>query len=200
MSRREIMAYHFFAYMNRMKYIRRWGLMRNTKIENDMEHVFQTAMIAHAIALLGNNRYERHYDAEHIAVLGMYHDASEVITGDLPTPIKHNNPAIKKEYHKLESIAQKRLLTMLPADIMPDYEPLIEPDESTEEWRIVKAADKISAYIKCTEERSAGNREFLQAEETTLASIRKIDLPEVQDFMDEFVPGFSMSLDEISKG
>ena len=106
------MPHHFFAYMNRMKYIRRWGLMRNTKIENDMEHAFQTAMIAHAIALLGNERYERDYDAEHIAVLGMYHDASEVITGDLPTPIKHNNPAIKKEYHKLESIAQKRLLTM----------------------------------------------------------------------------------------
>ena len=171
------MPHHFFAYMNRMKYIRRWGLMRNTKIENDMEHAFQTAMIAHAIALLGNERYERSYNAEHIAVLGMYHDASEVITGDLPTPIKHNNPAIKKEYHKLEAIAQKRLLTMLPADIMPDYEPLIEPDETTAEWRIVKAADKISAYLKCAEERSAGNREFLQAEETTLASIRKIDLP-----------------------
>lgn len=194
------MPYHFFAYMNRMKYIRRWGLMRNTKIENDMEHVFQTAMIAHAIALLGNARYERAYNAEHIAVLGMYHDASEVITGDLPTPIKHNNPAIKKEYHKLESIAQKRLLTMLSADIMPDYEPLIEPDETSEEWRVVKAADKISAYIKCVEERSAGNREFEQAEATTLAAIRKIDLPEVQDFMDEFVPGFGMSLDEISKG
>ena len=194
------MPHHFFAYMNRMKYIRRCGLMRNTKIENDMEHVFQTAMIAHAIALLGNARYERDYDAEHIAVLGMYHDASEVITGDLPTPIKHNNPAIIKEYHKLEAIAQKRLLTMLSADIMPDYEPLIEPDETTEDWRIVKAADKISAYIKCVEERSAGNREFLQAEETTLAAIRKIDLPEVQDFMDEFIPGFSMSLDEISRG
>ena len=194
------MEHHFFAYINRMKLIQRWGLMRNTKIENDMEHVFQTAMIAHAIALLGNSRYERAYDAEHIAVLGMYHDASEVITGDLPTPIKHNNPAIIKEYHKLESIAQKRLLTMLPADIMPDYEPLIEPDETTAEWRIVKAADKISAYIKCVEERSAGNREFLQAEETTLAAIRKIDLPEVQDFMDEFIPGFSMSLDEISRG
>ena len=194
------MPYHFFAYMNRMKYIRRWGLMRNTKIENDMEHVFQTAMIAHAIALLGNARYERAYNAEHIAVLGMYHDASEVITGDLPTPIKHNNPAIKKEYHKLESIAQKRLLTMLSADIMPDYEPLIEPDETSEEWRVVKAADKISAYIKCVEERSAGNREFEQAEATTLAAIRKIDLPEVQDFMDECVPGFGMSLDEISKG
>ena len=194
------MPHHFFAYMNRMKYIRRWGLMRNTKIENDMEHAFQTAMIAHAIALLGNARYERGYDAAHIAVLAMYHDASEVITGDLPTPIKHNNPAIKKEYHKLESIAQKRLLTMLPADVMPDYEPLIEPDESTPEWRVVKAADKISAYIKCMEERSAGNREFYQAEETVLASIRKIDLPEVQDFMDEFVPGFGMSLDEISRG
>ena len=194
------MAYHFFAYMNRMKYIRRWGLMRNTKIENDMEHAFQTAMIAHCIALLGNARYEPAYDAEHIAVLGMYHDASEVITGDLPTPIKHNNPAIKKEYHKLESIAQKRLLTMLPADIMLEYEPLIEPDESSADWAVVKAADKISAYIKCMEERSAGNREFIQAEETTLASIRAIPLPEVQDFMDEFVPGFGMSLDEISRG
>jgi len=194
------MLHHFFAYMNRMKYIRRWGLMRNTKIENDMEHCFETAMIAHAIALMGNARYEKQYDAEHIAVLAMYHDASEVITGDLPTPIKHNNPAIKKEYHKLESIAQKRLLTMLPADVMLDYEPLLEPDETTEEWKIVKAADKISAYIKCMEERSAGNREFYQAEETTLASIRKIDLPEVQDFMDECVPGFGMSLDEISKG
>ena len=194
------MPHHFFAYMNRMKYIRRWGLMRNTKIENDMEHVFQTAMIAHAIALLGNARYERDYDAEHIAVLGMYHDASEVITGDLPTPIKHNNPAIIKEYHKLEAIAQKRLLTMLSADIMPDYEPLIEPDETSEEWRVVKAADKISAYIKCLEERSAGNREFEQAEASTLAAIRAIDLPEVQDFMEEYVPGFSMSLYEISRG
>ena len=130
----------------------------------------------------------------------MYHDASEVITGDLPTPIKHNNPAIKKEYHKLESLAEKRLLTMLPADIMSEYEPLIEPDEKCEAWRIVKAADKISAYIKCVEERKAGNLEFAQAEESTLASIRKIDLPEVQDFMDEFVPGFGMSLDEISRG
>ena len=193
------MEHHFFAYINRMKFIQRWGLMRNTMPENDMEHALQTAMIAHAIAVMGNVRYNRGYHPEYIMALAMYHDASEVITGDLPTPIKHNNPAIKKEYHKLEAIAQKRLLTMLPADIMPDYEPLIEPDESTEEWRIVKAADKISAYLKCAEERSAGNREFLQAEETTLASIRRIDLPEVQDFMDEFVPGFSMSLDEISR-
>ena len=194
------MPHHFFAYMNRMKLIRRWSLMRNTQTENDMEHSFQTAMIAHAIALLGNARYRRNYDAEHIALLGMYHDASEVITGDLPTPVKHNNPAIKNEYHKLEAIAQKRLLTMLPADIMPDYEPLIEPDEASDAWRIVKAADKISAYIKCVEERKAGNREFINAETATLTSIRAITLPEVQDFMEEFVPGFAMSLDEISRG
>lgn len=194
------MAHHFFAYMNRMKYIRRWGLMRNTQVENDMEHAFQTAMIAHAIALLGNARYRREYDAEHIMALAIYHDASEVITGDLPTPIKHNNPVIKSEYNKLEAVAKKRLLTMLPSDVQPDYQPLIEADENTEEWRIVKAADKISAYLHCIEERKAGNREFVEAERSTLVSIRAIALPEVQDFMEEFVPGFSMSLDEISKG
>lgn len=194
------MAHHFFAYMNRMKYIRRWGLMRNTQVENDMEHAFQTAMIAHAIALLGNARYRREYDAEHIMALAMYHDASEVITGDLPTPIKHNNPVIKGEYNKLEAVAKKRLLTMLPSDVQPDYQPLIEADEETEEWRIVKSADKISAYLHCIEERKAGNREFVEAERSTLVSIRAIALPEVQDFMEEFVPGFSMSLDEISKG
>lgn len=193
------MPHHFFAYMNRMKYIRRWGLMRNTQMENDMEHAFQTAMIAHAIALLGNARYRREYDAEHIMALAMYHDASEVITGDLPTPIKHNNPTIKNEYHKLEDAAAKRLVSMLPADIQPDFAKLIMADETSADWRVVKAADKISAYIKCVEERKGGNREFIQAESTTLASIRSINLPEVQDFMDDFVPGFGMSLDEISR-
>ena len=107
------MEHHFFAYINRMKFIQRWGLMRNTMPENDMEHALQTAMIAHAIALMGNARYERTYDAEHIAVLGMYHDASEVITGDLPTPIKHHNPAIKQEYNKLEDIAANKLIGMI---------------------------------------------------------------------------------------
>ena len=192
------MPHHFFAYMNRMKYIRRWGLMRNTQAENDMEHAFQTAMIAHAIALLGNARYRRDYDAEHIMALAMYHDASEVITGDLPTPVKHNNPVIR-EYHRLEAIADQRLLRMLPEDIRPTYEALIGTEEKGVEWRIVKAADKISAYIKCMEERKMGNREFAEAETSTLSAIRRIDLPEVQDFMDDFVPGFGMSLDEISR-
>ena len=193
------MPHHFFAYMNRMKYIRRWGLMRNTQAENDMEHAFQTAMIAHAIALLGNARYRRDYDAEHIMALAMYHDASEVITGDLPTPVKHNNPVIQDEYHRLEAIADQRLLRMLPEDIRPTYEALIGTEEKGVEWRIVKAADKISAYIKCMEERKMGNREFAEAETSTLSAIRRIDLPEVQDFMDDFVPGFGMSLDEISR-
>lgn len=193
------MPHHFFAYMNRMKYIRRWGLMRNTQAENDMEHAFQTAMIAHAIALLGNARYRRDYDAEHIMALAMYHDASEVITGDLPTPVKHSNPVIRDEYHRLEAIADQRLLRMLPEDIRPTYEALIGTEEKGAEWRIVKAADKISAYIKCMEERKMGNREFAEAETSTLSAIRRIDLPEVQDFMDDFVPGFGMSLDEISR-
>jgi len=194
------MAYHFFAYMNRMKYIRRWGLMRNTQVENDMEHSLQTAMIAHAIALIGNKRFGRSYDAEHIMALAVYHDASEVITGDLPTPIKHNNPVIKDEYHRLESIANQRLLAMLPDDLREEYTPLIDADENTPEWKIIKAADRISAYIKCVEERKAGNREFIEAEMSTLAAIRATDLPEVQTFMEQFAPGFALSLDEISRG
>lgn len=194
------MAYHFFAYMNRMKYIRRWGLMRNTQVENDMEHSLQTAMIAHGIALIGIKRFDREYDAEHIMALAVYHDASEVITGDLPTPIKHNNPVIKDEYHRLESIANQRLLATLPEDLREEYIPLIDADENTPEWKIVKAADRISAYIKCVEERKAGNREFIEAEMSTLAAIRADALPEVQVFMEQFAPGFALSLDEISRG
>lgn len=193
------MAFHFFAYMNRMRYIRRWGLMRNTKGENDMEHAFQTAMLAHGIAILGNLRYGRNYNAEHIMAMAMYHDASEVITGDLPTPIKHNNPLIKTEFHRLENMARERLLTMLPEDMRGSYQDLINADETTAEWRIVKAADKMSAYIKCLEEKKAGNSEFEDAGDSTYESIRRIDLPEVQDFVDEFIPGFGMSLDEISR-
>ena len=194
------MAHHFFAYMNRMKYIRRWGLMRNTQVENDMEHSLQTAMIAHGIALIGIKRFDREYDAEHIMALAVYHDASEVITGDLPTPIKHNNPVIKDEYHRLESIANQRLLATLPEDLREEYIPLIDADENTPEWKIVKAADRISAYIKCVEERKAGNREFIEAEMSTLAAIRADALPEVQVFMEQFAPGFALSLDEISRG
>ncbi len=193
------MEHHFFAYINRMKFIQRWGLMRNTLPENDMEHALQTAMIAHAMAVMGNVRYGRTYNAEYIMALAMYHDASEVITGDLPTPIKHHNPAIKTEYNKLEDIAAQKLISMLPPDLRDYYTPLIAHDEETEEWKIVKAADRICAYIKCLEERKGGNLEFESARKSVKKTLDQIELPEVQDFISQCVPGFAMTLDEISE-
>ena len=193
------MEHHFFAYINRMKYIQRWGLMRNTMPENDMEHALQAAMIAHAIAVIGNVRYSRSYNAEYIMALAMYHDAAEVITGDLPPPIKHHTPAIKTEYSKLEDIAAQKLISMLPPDLREYYTPLIAHDESTEAWKIVKAADRICAYIKCLEERKGGNQEFESARKSVKKTLDQIDLDEVQDFMMECVPGFAMTLDEISE-
>ncbi len=193
------MAFHFFAYLSRMKFIRRWGLMRNLLPENDMEHAMQAAMIAHALAALGNARYQRDYKPERAMALALYHDASEVITGDLPTPVKHNNPQIKAEYHKIERIAVRRLLGMLPPDLQPAYQPLLEPDSASPEWPLVRAADKLCAYIKCLEETKAGNPEFLEARTAILAALHANPLPEVQDFLAEFIPGFGMSLDQISK-
>lgn len=182
-----------------MKLIRRWGLMRNTMPENDMEHAMQAAMIAHGLAVLGNARYQRAYDPEHAMALAIYHDASEVITGDLPTPIKHNNPQIKAEYNKIERIALRRLLGMLPPDLQPAYQPLLEADPACPEWPLVRAADKLCAYIKCLEETKAGNNEFLEARESLFATLHANPLPEVQDFIREFLPGFGMSLDQISR-
>ena len=193
------MEHHFFAYINRMRFIQRWGLMRNTLPENDMEHALQTAMIAHAIAVMGNVRYHRNYNAEYIMALALYHDASEVITGDLPTPIKHHNPAIKTEYNKLEVIAAQKLISMLPPDLREYYTPLIAHDESTDDWKLIKAADRICAYIKCLEERKSGNLEFESARKSVKKFLDQVDLPEVQDFMSQCVPGFAMTLDEISE-
>ena len=190
--------HHFFAYLSRMRFIQRWGLMRNTLPENDMEHACQTAMIAHALALTGNVRYGRAYDENRVMALALYHDAPEVLTGDLPTPVKHGNPAMRAEYGKIEAMAARQLLSMLPEDLRKSYAPLIEHDESTAEWRLVKAADRICAYLKCVEERKAGNSEFTQAQESVARSIAAIDLPEVCDFMRDMAPGFGMSLDEIA--
>ncbi len=193
------MPFHFFAYMSRMRFINRWGLMRNTMPENDMEHAMQCAMIAHALALIGNKRYGRAYRPEHVMALALYHDATEVITGDLPTPIKHNNPAIKGEYRKIEALASDRLLSMLPKDMAREYEGLLRPDTAHEEWRLVKAADRLCAYIKCLEEAKAGNAEFREAQAGIESSIYAIELEEVQDFIREFIPGFGMTLDQISR-
>ncbi len=187
----------FFAYMARLKLIRRWSLMRNTQPENDAEHSLQVAMIAHAIALTARDRYHRDIDPEHVVTLAVYHDATEVLTGDLPTPVKYHSEALRGAYRTLEDQAAERLVAMLPEELRPSFAPLFT-EQDTLARRIVKAADRISAYVKCLEEERAGNREFDAAAETVLASIRAIDLPEVQDFMDTCVPAFTLTLDELN--
>lgn len=193
------MGFHFFAYVARMKFIKRWGLMRNTIRENDMEHSFQVAMIAHAIALIGVTRYGKTYSPEHIMALGMYHDASEVITGDLPTPIKHNYKQLNIEYKKIEESACLRLLSMLPDDLLNKYTPLIMQEANTEEHKIVKAADKICAYIKCIEEDKMGNFDFSDAKKEIENFLSNVTDREILDFIDDFLPSFSLTLDKISK-
>ncbi len=191
---------HFFAYLSRMKLIQRWGLMRNTRPENDMEHALQAAIIAHGLAAIAVARFSKKVDPDHVMALAIYHDAGEVITGDLPTPVKYHNPFMRTEYKKLEEMANQKLLSMLPPDLQPGYEPyLIHRDDSCE-WRLVKAADRICAYIKCVEEEKAGNSEFLQAKASILKSIQENELPEVHTFMAEFVLSFGLSLDELSGG
>lgn len=190
---------HFFAYLDRLKLIRRWGLMRNTVPENDMEHSMQTALIAHGLAVLGKTRHQRDIDPEHVVMLALYHDVSEVITGDLPTPVKYKSPEIQGAYRDLEEHAREKLLGMLPEDMQPAFRTYITPDETTYEWRLVKAADRISAYLKCVEEEKMGNRDFAHAKLTIQDSINQNTLPEVHEFMREFVPSFSLSPDELSR-
>lgn len=189
---------HFFAYMARMKYIRRWGLMRNTNNENIQEHSLQLSMIAHALGIIRNEMFGGYIDAERAAVLGMYHEASEVITGDLATPIKYFNPEIKTAYKQIEGIANNKLLSMLPEAVQSYYKPLLEPQpEDYELWQLVKAADRICAYLKCIEELTAGNGEFKKAAQSIKKDIEAMSLPEVTYFMDTFVPSFKLTLDEM---
>ena len=191
------MEHHFFAYINRMKFIQRWGLMRNTMPENDMEHALQTAMIAHAIAVMGNVRHHKSYNAEYIMALAMYHDASEVITGDLPTPIKYHSEDIRDAYKQVESLACRKLLDTLPEALRPAYEELLTGQTQERLYDLVKAADKLSAYVKCIEERKAGNREFLSAEAQTRRILEESPLPEVAYFLEHFIPAFEKNLDEL---
>ena len=191
---------HFFAYLDRLKLIRRWGLMRNIEQENDMEHSMQTAMIAHGLAVLGNRRYNRHVNPETVVTLALYHDASEALTGDLPTPVKYRNPEMQTAYHDIENRARQRLLGMLPDDLQADFAPYIQPDEASERWQLVKAADRISAYLKCLTEEKLGNGEFAKAKETILESPTSSSLPEVKDFLESFVPSYTLTPDELSRG
>ncbi len=193
------MRSHFYAYLNRMKYIRRWGLMHSTSPENDMEHAAQTALLAHGIALIARERYHRDIDPEHVLALALYHDAQEVVTGDLPTPVKYHSPELQRAYHRMEKEAAERIVALAPEELREAYRPYFIPSQNAAH-RLVKAADRIAAYIKCVEERQAGNREFLSAEASILKSIQAIDLPEVPGFFRECVPSFGMNLDEISGG
>ena len=192
------MNHHFFAYVSRLRYIRRWGLMRSVMPENDAEHSLQVAMIAHAIAIIGRDNYGRQVNPEHILALGVYHDVSEVITGDMPTPVKYQTDELRKSYKDVERMANERLLTMLPEGMRPAYAPYLSTPQDYDR-QILKAADSISAYLKCLEEKRAGNREFDAAGESIKAGLDQIDLPEVQDFIRNFIPSFELSLDELNQ-
>lgn len=187
----------FFAVISRMKYINRWSLMRNTITENISEHSLETAFIAHALAVLRNKRFGGNVNAERCALLAIYHDTTEIITGDLPTPVKYYNKNIKTAYDEIEENAKNQLLSYLPEDFRDEYEPLFSrTEEEAELWKLVKAADKISALIKCVEERQMGNTDFASAEKSTYNAIKKLNVPEAEVFLEEFMPSYLLTLDE----
>lgn len=195
------MEYNFYATVARMKYIERWALMRNTITENLSEHSLEVSMIAHALCVIGNKRYGKSLNAEKAAMIGIYHDTSEIITGDMPTPVKYYNKLIKDAYKSLEDEANRSLLNQLPEDIREAYEDIFfKTEDYAYEWKLVKAADKLSAMIKCMEEEKTGNKEFVKAKEATEKAILTLsnDLPEVKDFMEEFLPAFAKTLDELN--
>ena len=193
-----VLQSHFYAYMARMKLIKRWGLRRNTIEENDQEHSLLVSMIAHALTVIHNTRYGGNVDPGMVTLLAVYHEAPEVITGDLATPIKYFNPEIKNAYKELERLAAEKLFSYLPEDIREEYRPLLFPDQDSYEWKLVKAADRISAYLKCIEELSFGNDEFTNAQENIRINIREMNMPEAEDFMREFAPSFKLALDALN--
>ena len=192
------MAIHFYALLSRMKYILRWGLMRQSRPENLSEHTAETAVLAHALAVIGNRRLGRRYDEGQAVLYALYHDCSEIITGDLPTPIKYENDSIRTAYKAVEQKAARRLGRLLPPDLREAYQPYLEGPQG-ELARLVKAADKLSALIKCMEEEAAGNREFLRAKEASLASLAALGLPEAEIFLQECLPSYGLSLDELKE-
>ena len=187
----------FFAYLNRMKYIKRWSLMRYIREENIMEHTQQVAVIAHALALISNKMFGGSVDEKKVVLLAQYHEVGEVITGDLPTPIKYFNPEIKTAYKDLEKGACMRILSMLPDDIKGEYEEYILPDENSEEYKLVKYADRLAAYLKCVEEVKAGNAEFKKAKISIGNELKNSKNPAVEYYLKEFAPAYELSLDEL---
>ena len=190
----------FFAFTSRTKYINRWALMRNTRYETLSEHSAEVAQLCYALAVIGNQRLGKEYNCERASLLGLYHDTPEIITGDLPTPVKYYSKETKDAYKSVEKNATKQLLSMLPEDLLPSYDSLFKKkNEDKELWKLVKAADKMSGYLKCVEDRKAGNSEFCEAEDKLLKSIEKNELEEVQIFAQEFLPSFHKTLDQMKK-
>lgn len=187
----------FYAMLSRMKYIERWALMRNSERENISEHSLEVAMIAHALAIIGNVRLGRDYNAEHIAMLGIYHDCTEIITGDMPTPVKYDNEVIKEAYKRIEENAADELISMLPEDLREAYMPYLKADEDKDVMKLVKAADKLSALVKCIEEEKVGNREFVLARKTTMDDIIALNCEEADIFCEEFLGAYEKTLDEL---
>ena len=190
------MSQSFFALISRMRYIGRWGLMRNSLSENVQEHSHMVAVIAHCLAVIGREVYGRGVSPERCAAAALFNDASEILTGDLPTPVKYQDEAIRSSYHEIERRANERLLRLLPDELKSSYEPLLFGTDS-EIGAYVRAADKLSAYIKCIEERKAGNNEFLSAEAQTLKILKERAMPEVDYFISNFIPAFERTLDEL---
>lgn len=190
------MAHPFFAYIARMKYIGRWGLMRNTVPENIQEHSHMVAVLAHALAVIRRDQFGGTIDPGRVAAVALYHDAPEIFTGDLPTPVKYANPAIQSAYKAVENNAARRLTAMLPQSLRPAFAGLLEEDDP-EVLALVKVADKLSAHLKCLEELKAGNREFQSAAQQTMAALQSYQLPELDYFLAEFLPAFSLTLDEL---
>lgn len=189
------MNYGFFAMLSRMKYIDRWALMRNTQKESLDSHSKEVAVIAHALALIGNRRFGKSYNPDRAAVLGLYHDAHEIITGDMPTPVKYQNEEILEAFRGVEEKANERLVSMLPEDLREDFSSALTGKGDEELLPLVKAADRLSALIKCIEERKAGNTEFKEAESSAEKRILKMNIPEAEVFINEFLPAYELTLD-----
>lgn len=190
--------YNFFAYISRMKNINRWALMRNTTNENIQEHSYEVAVIAHALCIIANKKFDGKYNPERAVMYALFHDTNEIITGDLPTPVKYFNPEIKKAYGLLEDISKEKLISMLPGYMKDEYRDLFFYEEKDPDYYpIIKAADKISAYIKCVEEGKAGNSEFRKAESATKAAVRDMKVPAADYFLDRFLPAYTLTLDEL---
>ena len=192
-----ILMEQFYAYLDRMKFIKRWQLMRSVRDENIMEHSHSVAVLTHALVCIENGVFGGHIDAEKAVFYALYHEVSEVMTGDLPTPVKYFNNSIHGEYEKLEKLAVEKIADTLPPELKKELYPYLQADKHSDEYRFVKAADKLSAYIKCLEELRSGNREFAQAERTLHESLEHMELRAVTYFFEHFIPAFSLSLDEL---